>query len=538
MSVPPTGKDSEGLTASSPRGAGKRRLFLSVSGGLVLFCLGIVATFVFLAILLVVGLGTGLEEEHDEREEALVATLRLPDADDESLLSALRAERDGEEQKIPDAMRRKELTWRLVAEIIRRGRFAEVKETVLRILPANPESDEIGARRLLTMARALLREGDWDNARNYYRAAQRSTTSPEFAQEVLREHALLLAIGCGDYGEDIRFVDELAQKFESMPAEMGLLHELLLLDPDLALTSPADAQQRTINRRRLREFLDRYPAERAASCSAALNIYLGCAHRLFGEDEDALDFIKTGIQKLSGEMTTGARCFRALALETLAQSALRYRRTHAALVLLERADAELRDALPEHCLLHARITNCRAWALYQIQRYEHSLALFRKQLEQNPPDHPLLRMSPLEGIARSCLALGNPEGATDAVEECIRLRLRHTPDRKGILGSLYLLQAQCYEREESLMKSAALYAKAVEVLPMDHPLYHEALSGQATVLMQAQKWEDACDVWEKLLPLVPEIDRMQQEEIESQIKYCRSMLGQEPQEEQDAHGPS
>ena len=88
------------------------------------------------------------------------------------------------------------------------------------------------------------------------------------------------------------------------------------------------------------------------------------------------------------------------------------------------------------------------------------------------------------------------------------------------------------------MKSAALYAKAVEVLPMDHPLYHEALSGQATVLMQAQKWEDACDVWEKLLPLVPEIDRMQQEEIESQIKYCRSMLGQEPQEEQDAHGPS
>ena len=355
MSVPPTGKDSEGLTASSPRGAGKRRLFLSVSGGLVLFCLGIVATFVFLAILLVVGLGTGLEEEHDEREETLVATLRLPDADDESLLSALRAERDGEEQKIPDAMRRKELTWRLVAEIIRRGRFAEVKETALRILPANPESDEIGARRLLTMARALLREGDWDNARNYYRAAQRSTTSPEFAQEVLREHALLLAIGCGDYGEDIRFIDELAQKFESMPAEMELLHELLLLDPDLALTSPADAQQRTTNRRRLREFLDRYPAERAASCSAALNIYLGCAHRLFGEDEDALDFIKTGIQKLSGEMTTGARCFRALALETLAQSALRYRRTHAALVLLERADAELRDALPEHCLLHASL---------------------------------------------------------------------------------------------------------------------------------------------------------------------------------------
>ena len=439
---------------------------------------------------------------------------------------------------MPDEEGHRELMWRLVAECIRRGRFGDIKETAFQILPAGPAGNEIDATRLLTVARALLRDGDWNNARSYYHAVHRSRTSPEFAQKVLREHALLLAIGCGDYAEDIRSVDEAAQKFESMAAEMELLHELLRLDPDLAPTSPSDDQQRLTNRRRLREFMDRYPVDRVSSYSPALNIYLGCAHRLFGEDEVALDFVKAGIQALSGDETTGACCFRALALETLAQSALRYRRTHGALVLLERADAELRDVLPERCLLHALITNCRAWALYQIQLYEHSLALFQKQLEQNPQNRPLLRMSPLEGIARSCLALGKPEEAVDEVEECIQMRLRHTPDRKGILGGLYLLQAQCYEREESLTKSADLYAKAAETLPTDHPLRHDALAGQATALMQAQEWEAACGVWERLLPLVPEIDRMQRVEIEDQIKYCRTMLRQEKKEEQESSDPA
>ena len=515
--------------SKAPRIGVKRRWILCIGCGVIVFFLGIIATFVFLAIILATGLG----ERSEKEDAACMATLGLLDADDESLLSALRAEGDGGDQEMPNGAPREEMMWRLVAECIRRGRFAEVKETALQILPAKPASGEVGARRLLTMARALLREGDWDNARNYYRAVQQSATSAEFAQEALREHALLLAIGCGDCGEDIRFIDELARKFESMAAEMELLHELLLLDPDLAPTSPSDDQQRVTNRHRLREFMDRYPVDRASSYSSALNIYLGCAHRLFGEDEAALDFVKAGIQTLAGNETTGACCFRALALETLAQSALRYRRTHAALALLERADAELRKVLPERCLLHALITNCRAWALYQTQLYEDSLALFQKQLEQNPPNRPLLRMSPLEGIARSCLALGKPEGAVDAVAECIQMRLRHTPDRKGILGGLYLLQAQCYEREESLKKSAELYGKAAEILPPDHPLYHEALSAQAAAFMQAQEWDAARGVWEKLLPLVPEIDRMQREKIESQIKYCRSMLEQETQEKQD-----
>lgn len=530
MSVPQTGKDSEGLKMNSLRSAKRGHLFPRVGCGLVLFCLGVIATFVFLAILFVVGLG-----KYDEgEEEACVTTLRLLDADDEGLLSALRAEGDGEEQKLPHGVPRKELTWRLVAESIRRGRFAEVKETAAQIMPAVPAENEIGARRLLTVARAFLREGDWKKAQNYYRAAHRSKTSPEFAQAILREHALLIAIDCGDYVDDIQTIDIAAEKFESPADEMELLHELMKIDPDIAPTSSLAPEDRDAARRLLRELVDQHPVDRASSYSPVLNIYLGRAHRLLGEDEIALDFIKNGIQATAGDTTTGACCLRALGLETLAQSALSYRRTHAALVLLERADSELRGVLPEHCLLHARITNCRAWALYQIQRYEHSLALFKKQLEQTPSDHPVLRMSSLEGIARSYLALGHPAEALDAVEECLQLRLRHTPNRKEILGSLYLLQAQCYEREESLQKSADLYEKAAEVLPTNHPLHHDALTGQATALMQAQNWSAACSAWEKLLPLVPEIDCMQREEIEGQIKYCRSMLEQETQEKQES----
>ncbi len=525
-----TGTPTEKTTA--PRSGFPKLLNrgLLVSGGcsVLFFLVGMVALVAFAGILLV-----KVSADRHERQEraACERVLHLLDEQGDGVLKTLRGQ-TGELAQIRDEQLRHEMSWRLAVEWIQRGHFEQIKEQVMHLIPPLPAENTTTAYRQLRIARSLVSGGEFRNAWTYYNAAKPvflHEGKPDAYLTVLREQTALLAVGCATSRAEF---NESLSRLESQLAAIGgnaePEEELALLRALAKVRRGKDAGCSTEAKKELVEIVSRHAESDTGTLSPFLLVYLGGAHLALGEEGDAVDLLREGISRLGGE-SFSARCVRVFALEQLARVALKLERAQAALALLERASAEARGVLPATSLIMSRITGDRAWALYISQRFEYALPLFEQQLRMLPDEMPELRMDPLEGCGRCCLSLGETERAAEFIRECAELYEKLAPGEHVRLGSLYLLLGQCREKADQLAESADTYKRAAELLPTDHPLRHDALVGQASALMQAQDWAAACSVWEQLLPLVPELDRMQREEIANQLEYCQSMLKQAPQ---------
>lgn len=456
-------------------------------------------------------ISTGSVRDH------VVQTLRLSEATDEELLSAVKNAASELQTQSDDATElKRELAWSLVRHLIDRNLFSKAQRDAMLVLPAQKTDDSVIITRLLLMARALVRTGEWQTAQQYYEAAQdsyRALQQPNEVEQIIRERAVLLAAGCGASRQERITTLEgwLARLPEESSSTLGAELRVFLakLHRSLGNLELADSILREVISQ---ELPDPVPP--------SLLICHGYAHIALHEDEQAVDCLREGISKLDSD-DVPSRMYRALALRDLATISLNLDHSQTALALLERVSTESSDILPEGTLFSPEIMGKRAWALYMAHDYEYALALFQRQMEVVPLDEEGLRVYPLEGIARCFLALGQPEEALPPAHECVELCEKFMAEDKPFLARLCLLLGQANEQAGRLEEAEANYSRSAGITTGDPAARMAALSACATVLMQEQKWEEAARTWEQILPLVPQQDIIQREDISEQIEKCR-----------------
>ena len=456
-------------------------------------------------------ISTGSARDH------VVHTLRLSETSDEDLLSAVK-NAAGELQTQGDNATelQRELGWSLVRHLIDRNLFSKAQRDAMLILPAHKTDDSVIAKRLLLVARALVRAGEWQTAQQYYETAQdsyRALQQPNEIEQIIRERAVLLAAGCGASRQER--VSTLEGWLAQVPKESAstlwaeLRDFLAELHHSLGNLELADSIFREVTSQKLPD-----------PVPPSLLICLGYAHIALHEDEQAVDCLREGISKLDSD-DVPSRMYRALALRDLATISLNLDHSQTALALLERVSTESSDILPKSTLFSPEIMGKRAWALYMAHDYEYALALFQRQMEMIPPGEEGLRVYPLEGIARCFLALGQPEEALPPAHECAELCEKFMAEDKPFLARLCILLGQANEQAGRLQEAETNYSRSAGITTGDPATRMAALSACATVLMQEQKWEEAARTWEQILPLVPQQDIIQREDVSEQIEKCR-----------------
>ncbi len=483
----------------------------------------ILRTYVVPAILLflglIIGLGVHFISSYRSHDETF-RYLRLVDAPDNELVAAVK--HTVEEGRTGDAeSMEREMNWLLARELINRGKFASIETLTEKLFPPQVQVTPEWARRMLQLAHAFVKNDEWDRAQAYYAAAQASFQNLKLPMEyagVVRERAGLLSAGSGGTRE-VRLA-ALQCMLTQLPAQgtRDIATELRIFIAKLQISLGTHVQAQDSLRTILAEI-----AEHPETPPATLQACLGYAHLALNEDEEAIECLRRGLQGLSGA-DGASRVYCALVLRDLATVALNLGRVQEVLALLERVDATANPVIPPSSLFRVEITGKRAQALYMAHDYDYSLRIYQRQLEMISAAEEGLRVFPLEGMAWSYLALGQPEQALQVAQECCALRERNFAEDKVSLGRVYLLYAQAQDQGGHPATAEEFYGKAAALLPNGHPYRTDALEGQASALTQEKRWSEAIGVWEQLLSLVPEGDEINREHIENEIKQCRGQL--------------
>lgn len=492
-------------------------------GGLVLFLLVCCTTLLVLR-----------RVSNRSADSEAVRILQAGEGPKEGLLAELKNAAAGASEDSGDLER--ELAWNLVRQVIARGLLPEAQQEVFAVLPAQATTSATWTQRLLDVARALVHAGKWQEAQQYYDAALESYRLQQHGrgmEQIMRERAVLLAAGCGNSRQERIATLEgwLAQVPAETSSTLGAELRVFLakLHRSMGNLELADSN--------LRQVADRQQQDDDSAMAPTLLICRGYAHLALREEEAAVDCLREGIAQLKGDDVT-SRMYRALALRDLATISLNLDHSQAALALLERVGAETRDILPSGILFQPEIAGSRGWALYMAHDYEYALALFQRQLEMIPPGEEGLRVYPLEGIARCYLALGRPEEALPTAHESVMLCEKSMPEDKPFLARLNMLLGQANEQAGRLEEAERNYSRAAGIMTGDPMARSAALSACATVLMQEQKWEEAARTWEQELPLIPEQDMIQREDIAEQIEKCRKNAAAARQPVVQTHPPT
>lgn len=406
---------------------------------------------------------------------------------------------------------RREALGLLLSALIDRDLLGSAEDLLAEVMPpAKPESP-VWARRMLQAARWLARHSRWEQAKAYMQCVEDAQASADGLEAALREHVEIIGLAglprealCAELAS---LVEKAAGAHPMLGAELQVyLGKLYREQGD---DTRADAH--------FHAALTAMDARRQEG-GALPRVCYGVALYETGERKKAEEWLMAGLADNNPADSTDMR---AIALRHLATLCLEAGRPMEALRYLHRAEGEATGRIPKNSSFWLCLGDQRAWALYSMHEYEESLAGFRQVLAAAGEEHESLRAQPLEGVARCCLSLGQAQEAIRAAADCISLRERLWSGDKVSLGRVYILLGQAYDQGGQVLSAAEAYGRAAAVLPADHGGRLMALSGQAYALTQAQRWQEAAQAWELLLPLLPQEDEARIEHAKERLAACR-----------------
>lgn len=478
-----------------------------------------------------VGYGEGLASDmvakqvNEEAVRNIAYFLQVASADDRTLLdTVLRHEETL--AWVKDPVVRREALGMLLGALMERGLLLKAETVLDEVMPPKTTDTPAWIERMQKAARFLALAGKWKKAQAYYDsvAHSRLRTGDETAlSEALREHALMLCLGCGASAEErldaLRKITAMQDKM--LPGRERLCVELITMTGRALREQGKHAEAEKAFHHALEraaELVDPHPATSTLAC-------LGAAHLELQHREQAEKYLKAALER--GETSEPQRLAQIMALQDLTTLALNECRTREALDLINRAREMATPCLPQACAFWPVLAEQRGWAYYMSREYEAGLAEFRGALQAAGEDAPR-RMNPLEGIARTCLSLGRVEEALPAAEECVKLHEQASPAAPEGLGRALLLLGQAYDQAGNAAQAAETYGRAAAALPEGHGGRVMALVSQAQSLMQAQQWEPAAQAWQTALPLLAEGDTALRERASAQLAECRKKLAPPP----------
>lgn len=455
---------------------------------------------------------------NDQAVQNIAYFLQIASADDDTLLHTVLHHKE-QLAWVKDPEVKREALGLLINVLMERGLTRQVETTLGEVLPPAPAS-AAWTTRMLRAARNLTLSGDRDEARKWYGLAEEHFLAAglqEQWQMTLREQAALLSMGCTDSAEvRLTGLQELLKRQQEHAPEAKTLH----------------AELQMLLGRVLREQGESEAAEQLFRDVVALDIpfetlptttlvAVGAAWGELGTPDKAEQYLKAALERPDIEPL-----FRIVCLRDMATLALDAGRARESLERLSTARALITMHLPEKCLFRTTLAEQRGRALYMAREYEQALTEFHSVVQAIAGQDDKLRLQPLEGMARAALALGRADVALPAAEECAMLYEQLFPEALESLGRVYLLLGQACDQAGHAARAAEAYGKAASVLPQDHGDRVVALMSQAHSLSQAQRWEEALQVWEAALPLLPAEDAARRAKVAAQITQCRKKINE------------
>lgn len=463
------------------------------------------------------GLGSDLvaKRVNDEAIRNVAYFLQMASADDQTLLATVLRHKESLAWVKDPEVKREALSL-LISELMERGFSTQVQGVLEDALPADGAVPAAWLERMLKAARRLVQSGKWEQAGPWYKRAEQACLSqndmPRW-QNILREQAALLSIGCGGSAEQrtAALQELLNQQQEHAPDATPLHAELLVLQGRTLREQGEKAASETS----FHGALDLPLAEE--ELPMATLACLGAARLELGEREAAEKSLHAALARNDEP----SPLFRIMAMRDLATLVLSESQVRETLHLIASAKALAEDCVPQESSFWPALAEQQAWALFVAHEYNEALSIFRSVLQSVKDGDQKLRVRPLEGIARCSLALGHVEEALPAAEECAILRERLFPEAKESLGRALLLLGQACDQAAHETRAAEAYGRAAQTLPEGHEGRVHALVSQAYSLTQAQQWEAAAAAWENVLPLLPEEDAAFRERAAAQLAACR-----------------
>ena len=439
--------------------------------------------------------------------------LRMEDAQ-EKLMDVARY-REELINEISDAAMRREMMGMLVDAVLA-GEFSTDSEGTLREMlpPAAAPEHPAEAARMLRVAHWLARHGRWGAACAYLKTLEAADSKLVSPVNLLRERALMALNARLDTSATVRELEALVEQAKDARPELAMelyvsLGNLYRQQGDLTRSEAAFCAAL-----KMAGLVDE-----ATLRSPMLMVSYGIALYEAGDKEKALGYLEQGLAL----MPRGREFVdhRMATLQLLAAHCLEQGMAMEALQFLYRAEGEATGLLAADNPFWACLADQRGWALLTLQEYEKSLEAFHRAVQLAGSARKILHIQPLEGAARSCMAIGRSEEAVRAAQECCTLRAKWMPGDKAGLGQAYLLLGQAYDQAGHPLRAAHAYDRAAAELPADHELRLVALENCAYALMQETQWSDAARVWEALLERLPE-DAPRYKDAKKNLDSCRN----------------
>lgn len=463
---------------------------------------------------------------NEEAVRNIAYFLQVASADDATLLDTV-LQHEERLEWVKDPIVRREALGMLLGVLMDRGLMLKAEAVLDEVMPPKTTDAPAWITRMQKAARCFAMAGRWEKAQAYYDSVVHSwlrAGDDAALAEALREHALMLCLGCGTSAEDrleaLRQIGAMQDKM--LPGREHLSVEVITMIGRTLREQGKHAEAEKAFRHALEraaELGDSHPATSTLACC-------GVAHLELQQRENAEKYLKASLER--GETSAPQRLAQIMALQNLTTLALNDNRIREALDLINRAREMAALCLPQGCAFWLTLAEQRGWAFFMLREYEASLAEFHGVLQAAGEDAPK-RMNPLEGIARNCLALGRVEEALPAAEECVKLHEQFSPEAPESLGRALLLLGQACDQAGHAERAAEAYGRAAAALPEGHAGRVMALVSQAYSLMQAQAWEPAVQVWEAALPLLSADDAAFRERAVAQLADCRKKAAGTPE---------
>lgn len=422
---------------------------------------------------------------------------------------------------INDTVVRKEAEWMLGCVLLQRH-HTEKAVSLLRKLFEDVPAEPLWCRRSGTVAESLLNIGNPGEAGHWYRKtadmAKRCSLPLEYAQAL--EGIASVCLSAGAAGEKVNGeLNDLLREASALGEEALPVRAIILVHEGERLRhlGQDDAADKCFT-----SLLKQAPSDVKTALPSVM-ICMGVASMETGRLEQAEELLLLGESRL-GLSQRDTLC-RLLALRHLSTLAQNKGDSAAALALLNRAEG----AATGRVAADEPFWNClfvqKGWLAFLLDDKKTALDCFSRALNNAPL--PAEAVQAMEGTGRCLLDAQQGEEASRHFSDCLQLRLKHFASDTASLGRLALLHAHARDMVNMPEQAAELFAKAAEWLQGDAADVAEnrrmALFGYAHALFRAEKWEDALNAWEKVLPLLSDKPDMQKAAIE-RMQDCRSRL--------------
>lgn len=454
----------------------------------------------------------------------VLSFMRLASASDEYLLKAAE-DVDSAFGWIKDGAVREESEWCLAESLLERrmtAPAAKVLDPLFKRVPRNVD----WALRGLQAGNFLMAQQQYEVAGAYYRqAASIFAVQKQADYQLLCQRQLVALEICTPRGTDetLAACRKLADELKEQGSAARPLRDMLLVHmAELNRCKGNTAAAEPLFREALHG-VDTHTVnqpEYAVAYGTAL-LELGNA----AAAEPLLRVAERNTGSRPSEITARLQALRQLAV-------IEQERGHnvTALSLLHRAQGVAEGRLHPGNDFWPCLFDQRGWMHYMVQNYQTALLDFTAALTST--QEAALLVQPQEGAARCYLELGRADSALPLLDKCLGIRKELFADDRAAIGRLHLLLGQIYDQQGKTAEAEAAYAAAIEnsagSMPDEADNRRLALMGRAYALTQLQRWQEAFDAWEQLLPLLGD-QHDRREEARSQMRRLKGHLSAHPQ---------